>query len=140
LIYILFLYITYKIHARILILYSCQFRYGNVAMIFGRIRIQGTWDYFSHTVRKYKKLWFLIIYFVFQQSRGTCPTPIEHHRRRRSFLRLRDCAVSLEFDVNIRWCRTCSTRLKALVNLGRNRCCTHIYFFFQIFLVKDSQT
>jgi hypothetical protein len=87
-----------------------------------------------------KKLWFLIVCFVFQQSRGTCPTPIGHHRRRRSVMRLRDCVMSLESNVNIRWCRTCSTRPKALANLGKNYWCTRFYFFFQIFLVKNSQT
>jgi hypothetical protein len=98
--------------------------------------IQGTWDYFSHTVCKNKKLWFLIIYFLFQQSRGTCPTPIRHHWRKQSVIWLRDCVVSLESNVNIRWCRTCLTRLKALANLARNR--LWFYFFFQTSLVKDS--
>jgi hypothetical protein len=35
----------------------------------------------------------------------TCPT--------------KDCTVALEYDVNIRWCRTCSTRPNPLANLRR---------------------
>jgi hypothetical protein len=42
---------------------------------------QGIWGYFSHTIRKYQKLWFLIVCFVFQQFDRTCPTPIRHHRK-----------------------------------------------------------
>jgi hypothetical protein len=55
--------------------------------------------------------------------------PIRHQWRRWSVIRLRDRVMSLESDVNIRWCWTCLTRPKVLANLGRNCYCTHFYFF-----------
>jgi hypothetical protein len=49
---------------------------------------------------------------------------------------IKDCAVSLESNVNIWWCRTCSTKLKPLINLGRNRWCTCFYFPSKYFVKR----
>jgi hypothetical protein len=51
----------------------------------------------------------------------------------------RDCAMSVETDVNIRWCQTCSTRPKPLTNLDRKSHMYPILFFLPNILVKDLQ-